>query len=562
MRSSSTSDWDQHGPTLSANGSAGAPPGPPRAPGGGHAPPPPPELTTPAEDLASVLRALRRHWPAAVAILAATLLTAVAITQSRPTHYEAAAEILLQQPDQVNSVLNPDGITSAANAQREVNTNTDLITSVPVANAVRRRLGLTESASALIDQLSVSGESTSNLVEIVARDARPDRAAAIATAVAVEYQNYRRRSAQDAIGLAIRAARQRLAAMNVAGRESAEGQALLTRLHQLQTGSAVATGGVQVVRAAEVPEAPAPRMRPLTTAVVVLLGLVLAAIAVFLLARTDRRLHDEDDAESAFGLPVITRIPGRRRRAMGEDPARLDAFDALAARLRPGRSQHAARTLMVAPAVGRRGDDFTVHLAAALAELGERVLVIEADIRSDGRAARGPLLVSGGLTAILRGDSTLDAELVLASRAETADDGEPMGASSGAWQLVAAGPGTRRPTPLLAGAAMEELVREARERADVVIIAAPALTAAGDCLALAPLCDAIVVVVGERAVARDAAERVRDVLSATPTPVLGIVFEQRSGDSWSPPPEREGRRSRPVSSGPSGEQARPSSARA
>jgi hypothetical protein len=40
------------------------------------------------------------------------------------------------------------------------------------------------------------------------------------------------------------------------------------------------------------------------------------------------------------------------------------------------------------------------------------------------------------------------------------------------------------------------------------------------------------------------------------------VFEQRSGDSWSPPPEREGRRSRPVSSGPSGEQARPSSARA
>jgi Mrp family chromosome partitioning ATPase len=109
---------------------------------------------------------------------------------------------------------------------------------------------------------------------------------------------------------------------------------------------------------------------------------------------------------------------------------------------------------------------------------------------------------------------------------------------------------------------MEELVREARERADVVIIAAPALTAAGDCLALAPLCDAIVVVVGERAVARDAAERVRDVLSATPTPVLGIVFEQRSGDSWSPPPGREGRRSRPVSSGPSGEQARPSSARA
>ena len=108
----------------------------------------------------------------------------------------------------------------------------------------------------LVDRLSVTGEATSNLVEITARDGAPDRAARIATAVAVRYQEYRRRSAQDAIGSAISAAAMRLRGMDAAARGSAEGQALEARLHQLETGAAVATGGVQVVRPAAIPSAP------------------------------------------------------------------------------------------------------------------------------------------------------------------------------------------------------------------------------------------------------------------------------------------------------------------
>src|SRR3954447_25451061 len=157
------------------------------------------DLTSPSQDVAAAFRALRRRIGLAVAVFGLTIAATVVVTQLGANRYEATAEILLQQPDQVNAVLNPDAITSAANVQREVNTNAQLITSVPVADAVRRRLHLTESVRDLVSRLSVTGEATSNLVEITASDARPERAARVATAVAVEYQRYRRRSAQSAI---------------------------------------------------------------------------------------------------------------------------------------------------------------------------------------------------------------------------------------------------------------------------------------------------------------------------------------------------------------------------
>ena len=87
------------------------------------------DLTSPAQDVAAALRALRRRAGYAAAILALTLVAALTVTQLGPSRYEATAQILLQQPDQVNAVLNPDAITSAANVQREVNTNAQLITS-------------------------------------------------------------------------------------------------------------------------------------------------------------------------------------------------------------------------------------------------------------------------------------------------------------------------------------------------------------------------------------------------------------------------------------------------
>jgi non-specific protein-tyrosine kinase len=476
------------------------------------------DMSTPAQDMGKAVAALRRHWRVAAAVVALTLFVTAGVSRLGPPHYEATAQILLQQPEQVNAVLNPEAITSAANVQREVNTNAQLITSIPVVDAVRRRLALRESSRELIARLSVAGEATSDLVEITARDTRPERAARVATEVATQYQAYRRRSAQDAIGSAISAADMRLRSLDAASRASAEGEALEARLHQLETGAAVATGGVQVVRPAAVPATPAPRLRPLAVGVAVVLGLLLAAAAVAALERVDRRLLDEDAIVGAFGFPVIGRIPaggGARR-----ERERREAFDALSARLRFTTPALNAHVLMVAAAGPYAADDVAIRLAEVLAEFDLKVLVIDADLRR-AHSENVSLTAGGGLTCVVSGESTLEEELVLASCGEQSGDLQRRRS----WQLLPAGPGSSRPTALLASDEMQAIVAVARTAADIVIVAAPPLTFGGDTLALASLCDEILAVARPRATTREHADRVREVLADAQTPVLGIVLD-------------------------------------
>ena len=399
---------------------------------------------------------------------------------------------------------------------------------------MRRRLHLTESVRELVDRLSVAGEATSNLVEITARDERPERAARVATAVAAEYQAYRRRSAQAAIGSAISAAALRLRSMDSTARGSAEGRALEARLHQLETGAAVATGGVQLVRPAEIPPGPEPRLTPLTAAVALVLGLALAGLVVVLLERIDRRLLDEEGVEGAFGHPVVGRIPAPGRRG-GRDQRRTEAFDALAARLRPPESEPARAP---GDAGGRRAlRGRTTSPSASprrLADLEPRVLLVDADLRHESAYAGGELAESGGLTAILCGESTLEDEIVLASYGQDGDDPLP----ARAWELLPAGCGASRPTALLGSSEMDAVLTQARERAAIVIVATPSLASGADALVLAPRCDDLVVIVRERSATRDQARAARQVLAGTSTPVMGLIFEAGAPSRWSPPPRR------------------------
>ena len=495
-----------------------------------------PKLTTPEQDLGGIARAVLRRWRPALGVLALTLLAAVAVSRFGGQQYQATAQILLQQPDQVNAVLNPDATASAANAQREVNTNADLITSIPVVDAVRHKLRLRESAQSLIDRLSVSGEATSNLVRITARDPRPQQAARIATAVAREYQNYRRGSAQQAIGSAITAARARLDGMTAADRRSAEGQAIDARLHQLEPAQVIATGGVQIVRPAAVPASAVPRLGLLQAAVALLLGLLLAAAVVAILERTDRRLVDDEALEAALGLPLLARVP-RSRPWSGAGRSRARGGVQLACR---ASAAHRAGTRRARPD-GRAGGR-TCRRRSRPAR-GGHLRPRRARARHHGGLPRrrhgAPEPRAPGLPPSCGGRARWRRSWCDATCSGLG--GRPA-ADAPSWELVPAGECVRRSPSLLGSAALQDVVLEACERADVVIVVAPPLAAAGDVLVLATVCDAIVVAVGPGPMTADAAQRVRDVLAAASSPVLGVVFDR----ARRPPAPRAPHRRRPA----------------
>jgi Mrp family chromosome partitioning ATPase len=83
---------------------------------------------------------------------------------------------------------------------------------------------------------------------------------------------------------------------------------------------------------------------------------------------------------------------------------------------------------------------------------------------------------------------------------------------------------------------MARVLESARERADDVIVAAPPLDQPASALGLATLCDAILVVVRERATTRDEARAARAALMATTTPVVGIALAREPARRRLPQP--------------------------
>jgi capsular polysaccharide biosynthesis protein len=169
----------------------------------------PAAMKTPTERMRDFAAAVRRRWPAALLVFALTLASATALTAMRHKKYEATAQILLQPTDAERADLSPGSAGSPADAERDVNTYAQLITVDPVANAVRRELRLRTTPRALISQISVSGQATSNLVSIAAQDASPEQAARLATEFATQYQAYRRETAVQQINQALTTAEPR-----------------------------------------------------------------------------------------------------------------------------------------------------------------------------------------------------------------------------------------------------------------------------------------------------------------------------------------------------------------
>jgi tyrosine-protein kinase len=250
---------------------------------------------------------------------------------------------------------------------------------------------------------------------------------------------------------------------------------------------------------------------------------VLAAIAIVVLARTDDRVRREADLEEAAGCPVLTTVSDES--PPGGSIGARDAFATLALslnlrllRTRKGaaarRNGHPARILLLAsPGPAEGTADVALGLALALRDMGKRVIAIEADLRAPSFAERLGLGPVAGLAGILGGARTLEDELVEISW--------PRG--DGAAWVVPGGGAITLPQPRLAAPAMRMLVAQARAIADVVLLAGAPAADFGDSYALTPLTDAVLLVARLDVTRRDDVTRVVRELEALERPPLGAV---------------------------------------
>ena len=160
----------------------------------------------------------------------------------------------------------------------------------------------------------------------------------------------------------------------------------------------------------------------------------------------------------------------------------------------------------------------SLNLAKSFAELGKKVLVVDADMRKSVIAGRhtsvkGP----AGLSEVLSG-----LEQVTECVYETQIPGLP---------LMFSGQYPPNPVELLGGSYFARLLRNARESYDYVIVDTPPLGLVIDAAVIAPQCDGVMIVMANDAVRVRQAQEVVAQLEKSGAKLLGVVRNNVSGKS-------------------------------
>ncbi|MEO8592809.1 MAG: polysaccharide biosynthesis tyrosine autokinase [Candidatus Solibacter sp.] len=189
---------------------------------------------------------------------------------------------------------------------------------------------------------------------------------------------------------------------------------------------------------------------------------------------------------------------------------------ALASIMASGNGSAQGRVLMVTSGSRREGKSSSVsNLGLALAEINQRVLLIDADMRKPHLHEIFDVPNSWGLSDLLRERSPLETcpLAALARKTEIAD-----------LYILPSGPGTLSISNLLYSNRMSSLIQRLRKEFDVVIIDTPPMLHISDARILGRLADGAILILRASRTTREAARTVKQRLVDDGIPVIGTIL--------------------------------------
>ena len=260
--------------------------------------------------------------------------------------------------------------------------------------------GLTEAKVA--DSVSVGGRGESNVVEVGVQASSPVLAARIANTYVRQFVREQQASNRAYYRSALTLVRRQLAGLSPKQRVGPDGLALQDRAQTLGLLDELDYGNVKVAQEALAPTAPSSPKTSKDTALGGLLGLLIGVALAFGLERLDRRVRTPEELERVYRLPLLGVVPKSaavRRRARDKRGRRLalpmaeaEAFGLIRAHLRFFNAQRPLRSVVIASPEEQEGKSTIArHLAQAVARLGGRVLLLEADLRQPALAGQARL---------------------------------------------------------------------------------------------------------------------------------------------------------------------------
>lgn len=247
---------------------------------------------------------------------------------------------------------------------------------------------------------------------------------------------------------------------------------LLQRYRELSAEAGVQPNNIQLIDRAEIPTAPVTPRKLLTLLLGVMLGTVLGVAAAFVLEHMNDTVRTGEDVTAKLDLAMLGSVPVSNDADV--NAALLDrkspvseAYSSIRAALLLSSRSGLPKTLAVTSVQAGEGKTTTSFATATgLARVGKRTVVIDCDLR------RPALHKAFGVTNTLGVSEYLSGQVGIDEILRVNDQNDVTIVTSGAIPP--------NPTELLSGPLLNGLIRQLRERFDVILIDAPPILGLAD----------------------------------------------------------------------------------
>jgi polysaccharide biosynthesis transport protein len=318
---------------------------------------------------------------------------------------------------------------------------------------------------------------------------------------------------------------------------------LLEKLKEAGLSAGLRSNNVRIVDAAMIPPSPARPQKARDISLAVIVGLVGGVGLAFLREYFDNTVKTPDDVENLTHLPSLAIVPalsagnghlaptrmlktgesrngresGRRAALMSNEQPRseiAEAFRALRTSLLLSRADQPPQVILVTSALPKEGKTTAaVNLAVTLAQLGDRTLLVDSDLRRPGI---GKLL---GMNGTLR----TGLSSYLAGVCDMAGCTYPYPGVPG-LSVIPAGPTPPNPADLLSSQRLIDAIEGLRQDYKFVVIDSPPIMLATDAVILSTWSDGVLLVARSGETPKGAFSRAQELLSSVKCRLLGVVL--------------------------------------
>lgn len=441
-------------------------------------------------DLHDYIRIIRRNWVLVIALaLTGMLVGGGASVLATPTYSARTQLFVAIQNSGTVQELQQGNSFSQARVQSYVKTVQSPVVLQPAIDA----LGLSTTAEELASRVKATNDLNTVLIDISVEDRSPVQAAALAQAIA--------KSLIEAVD----------------------------SLEKPKTGGAspVSLSIITPAKASAAPSSPNSRLNILLGFAV---GLTLGLGAAIFRSTLDSRIRGENDLRLVTDVPLlggVTLSSDAAKRPLitqaSPQSPRAESFRQLRTNLQFANVTGRAKSVIVTSSLPGEGKSTTAtNLAISLAQAGQKVCLVDADLRRPMVNEYLGLDRNAGLTTALLG--TTDVNDLLQHWGD--DD----------LFVLTSGQIPPNPSELLGSSGMQQLILRLEEVFDVVVIDTPPVLPVTDAAVLSQHVGGVILVVGAQSTRRNDLERAINGLRLVEAEIMGVVLNRlpsRGADAYS-----------------------------